>query len=680
MFSTLVFQRHACCATILDDTDKNSIKYEDIYELNDIMSELLENEKFSKFINCVSVCVCDTSHQRKNYVKLCANAADIDIDNIDNFESKYCKFRHIVDSITFSGFGLKFLDSILNRHLNRDDRFFILHGALSSNNISEVTSICDSNIDEDLTGFRGTFICKTHIFNIIKANQEQTYFKENISWFKHIVYIGPNNVLLAIISIDGEMLVRWQTVKSILKTHGREKTKEILEKLLHTFDEENDYFLKINSKEYIEHVAADILLHDDGREKFDNTVKALTDCSVISSRFVNFFSAYNGQLLESVRTQVHKKILHTMNICFEKLNIFAKLGWQPVMESNNINVTLNENQVWWFKDVNIVPDRYIRDDICWEIHPRKRSVHIIRLYINSRGVMVAEGDGDPHPNCSNDVCLGDLSIRMAGTPDEFEEDIKAAEKLLTLINFDSAYSSELLSPMSRNATKLSFDTSSTLYENILDNGPDLVRRAIPVDQSNPTPVVPRVVTTPTEVVIHSNDITSVNPEGFGSPVADSNTLRLFDMIRNIERSPYPYKNPSIKLDDDRLILWVIPGNRSFVAFDEYELLFWYIKDRYSVALAIGDNSIADEILSYCKILKRCKSNYCVNECIRRLSSKNGMRFSRSLLDPLFVERCTPNANVSCKLVDTNLVNNKLIDYCLTMNLKMDQYVPGVINA
>ncbi len=94
-------------------------------------------------------------------------------------------------------------------------------------------------------------------------------------------------------------------------------------------------------------------------------------------------------------------------------------------------------EVWWFKDVNIIPEIFIYNDEYYEIPNQLRRFHIDRLYISSHGHLRCEGD---HPNTKDGiVCIGnDLKILFNNIKD-IEEKLKRVDILLEVINFDSAY-------------------------------------------------------------------------------------------------------------------------------------------------------------------------------------------------------------------------------------------------
>ena len=275
-------------------------------------------------------------------------------------------------------------------------------------------------------------------------------------------YVGDKNCLLAVSSINGLLYIRAQALQRLLDDNDKDTIKKTLNHLFVCYHTMFQKFSELNisefKKEFIEDIQTSLLnkimISDDiNYKRFhynptstpEQQLKNLKDYiqSTINELFrggifgikdkysyASIISKIIGNKKEREKEVYKEAYIKGMQTGLK----MEMLGWKPC------EVNFPDDQrisLWWSKEVNIIPDTFMYQNIRYSIPEKKREWKIDMLYVNQNGEMRCHGN---HPNVSSSkVCMGDLSIDFTAELSVIQETLSRAATLLDMINYDSSY-------------------------------------------------------------------------------------------------------------------------------------------------------------------------------------------------------------------------------------------------
>ena len=625
-----------------NNTKKHLVFQEDAEQLNEVLSELInENEEFSMFINSISF-TSISSTLRKNFLrKLCISPLDIttgagdramavehQTEISDDNRNDVMWTTGVYNTISFCDFGLKALETAFacsdysSSNSRLETKLLKSYDPMFRNSNISVRNKC-INIDSKMKGFTGSFI---NMNSIISLYESYTRNGKDIDKF---VLIGTTNVLLGIIFNNGTLVIRWPALKQILKKHDREVFKSTLCNLLNIFVPYNLRFQAMNmegyKKELLVHAFAKANLEfstfmfkkDDDepkelfKERVETVVKTCTDYidRIVKSKETSgpdFVTGLVNELLSRVRDDIREFKEDAYGTGYKYGAIMANSGWHIA----------DTDKLAWYKSVDITPDRFIFEGRMYKIPKDKRTVHISEITIFSAGNMTATNDGVAHhPNMSGQrVCTGDMELAKltTGDPEQLMSLLNSAEKLLEIINFDSAYTTSMLQSIYYNITPESVEGSQlSLRKDLLDD-PTRRRSGLKrqLTRKNDAPKktenvkkgksLPKagVLPKPEEVAKQSNDENAVYVEQL------SNLSRV---VRDIERgigTTYRTIKVANLLTNVNNAIWLHPNGVTIIGLRDdvgYAVPF-YKRARNIQAVEISDTDL-NKMLPLCKLVQ-----------------------------------------------------------------------------
>jgi len=298
--------------------------------------------------------------------------------------------------------------------------------------------------------------------------------------FNEIYYLGEKNILLGVASVDGFLYLRYQAIIKLMQNNDSATIRKTLKNLLTCFYNTKRKYEEINIRQFREELAE---LVQDG--VFSRVVNA----DEYSGNYYNRYGTPNSQkeFLDTVKAYIKDNISQALNdTCFgindaysysraiseimssrsnQDKTIFKEgfekgmrigmklelLGWHPV-NPNFADDTSASVNIWWKKDVTIIPNTFISGAERYEIPVSHRKSKITELFINQNGKMRCTGE---HPNVNGtNVCMGDLKIELSDKVSNIQDQLQRAEELLDIINFDSAYHREQKDKLLAVSTKI----------------------------------------------------------------------------------------------------------------------------------------------------------------------------------------------------------------------------------
>jgi len=275
-------------------------------------------------------------------------------------------------------------------------------------------------------------------------------------------YVGDKNSLLAMSSINGILYIRAQALQKLLDENDKETIKKTLNNLFVCFHTMFEKFSDLNiaefKKEFSEDIQSSLLnkimvsnyysrrfssnINDKDPEIYISELK-----QYIKSQLDNFFSngifgikdkySYANIISRIITNRKEREKVIYREAYSKGMQTGLKmemLGWKPC----EINFPDDHKiSLWWAKEVTIIPNTFMYQNVRYTIPEKERKWKIDTLYINQLGEMRCHGN---HPNVSSSkVCMGDLQIDFTKDLSNIQEMLTRAVTLLDMINYDSAY-------------------------------------------------------------------------------------------------------------------------------------------------------------------------------------------------------------------------------------------------
>ena len=307
-------------------------------------------------------------------------------------------------------------------------------------------------------------------WNLVRENSTNCRrygYNTDESIVNEFYFVGPKNCLLAISSINSLLYIRTQTLNKLIESNDISVVKRCLKNLLTCFYQVHKNFSELNLKtfkdevaEFAEESALNRMVNTDyfdrryyrtfGEKEMNpkeflerlhsfvkDTIENTVSGSVFGIKDMYSYSNLINKVMEMKKEFI--KGIFTRGFT-EGMRIGLRIemiGWRPCEMQFAEIVGANK---WWEKEVNLVPDSFIYRNEKYSIPEKHRKFKINKLYINQTGKLMCDGN---HPNVSgHNVCMGDLKIDLSDKLSSIEDSLKAAEQLLDMINFDSAYHNE----------------------------------------------------------------------------------------------------------------------------------------------------------------------------------------------------------------------------------------------
>lgn len=323
------------------------------------------------------------------------------------------------------------------------------------------------NVDKDLKLSGYSFnICDIYNSFDLEAGRSNEEYQRHI--YK-LIFIGNKNFLIGFIDKSCVLYLDNNLLESI-KQANYEKFTEIIKKIFSLYSIANmsffngnicglegqitEYLLRKYMKKvgtetmdasFIQVEELDIFSSDDVCDRIVNKI-----CSNIKSEIEAMLQgtswgisnqySYNQLVANIIRSrdQSHKD---EIDKAFAKGllygNKFELCGWEVCDDFKY------SQEVAWMKKVDIVPTRAVYQGKLYNINNNdswSNPFKIDTIYVTLNGKMWCDGN---HPNVSSgQVCMGDISQKISlSDPTTLGENLNKCEALLTLINYDSAYTS-----------------------------------------------------------------------------------------------------------------------------------------------------------------------------------------------------------------------------------------------
>lgn len=327
------------------------------------------------------------------------------------------------------------------------------------------------NIDKDLP-LSGYCYNITDIYNSYYMEHNTSASSQDYSSYIYkYLFIGNKNFLIGFIDKDCILYLDYNLLETI-KMVNNDKYVEVVRKIFSVYSIVNmaffdgnvsglesqilDHFLKKYIKTartaasditYIKPDELDIFSDDDTSEKIITKLVSniKTEIKLLfesTSWGVDNQYSYNriiSDIIKSRDTNHKYEVEKAFTNGLIYGNKFELCGW-----SICDNFAYSDD-IAWKKEVNIIPSRVVYDGKLYNINNNDQSwqnpYKITNIYVTINGKMWCDGN---HPNVlSGQVCMGDISQKITlGDPATLGENLNKCEALLTLINYDSAYTSE----------------------------------------------------------------------------------------------------------------------------------------------------------------------------------------------------------------------------------------------
>lgn len=331
-----------------------------------------------------------------------------------------------------------------------------------------------SNVDRDvnLAGYHynACDIYNSYMMEGCRARYEKCdYFSKSISFFIYkLLFIGKRNFLIGFIDKGGILYLDY-VILNKLKETNQEKFKEVIINILSIYANFNSIFFELNINGITGEITERVK-----RTLFTGINETSQDCSIIKPEHIDIFnnSSQVDNLLSKMQDIIKNEIENYLNgtnwgiknqYSFKDIideiknkkyystrydvekafangllygNKFELSGW-------SVSDRQFDNSVTWEKDVHIIPSRAVHNRKLYIIDNNDPTwtnpFHIDKLYVTASGKMYCEGN---HPNVSSqNVCMGDIAGKIVlSDVKKLGENLNRCEALLTLINYDSAYS------------------------------------------------------------------------------------------------------------------------------------------------------------------------------------------------------------------------------------------------
>lgn len=326
------------------------------------------------------------------------------------------------------------------------------------------------NIDKDLklSGYSYNVCDVYNSYDMEHGRNESNSYSRYIYKF---LFIGNKNFIIGFIDKDCILYLDTNLIESIMIAN-HDKYVEVIKKIFSVYSIVNMSFFDGNMsglesqiteyllRKYLKNIKSvatdvtfikpdelDIFSDDDtcGRiisKLSQNIRKEIEDMIENTSWGINNQYSYNSLVAKLIRNKDETRKIEIEKAFSKGLlygNKFELCGWTVC---DNFKYS---DDVAWMKEVNIVPSRVVFNGKLYNINNSDDSwtnpYKITTIYVTIQGKMWCDG---VHPNVSSgQVCMGDISQKISlGDPTTLGENLNKCEALLTLINYDSAYTSD----------------------------------------------------------------------------------------------------------------------------------------------------------------------------------------------------------------------------------------------
>lgn len=371
-----------------------------------------------------------------------------------------------------------------NRRSNRNPPFIHLFNTNYENNTNSSSDTQNayvylgSNINKELQ-LDGYHYNACDIYNSFivddSANMGYNSTKEESKGISYrifkLLFIGEKNFLVGMIDKTGIMYLD-HTLLQKIQTKSDELFKDTVSRIFDIYSNVNSMFFDLN----ITGIQNDIMERI-SRLLLSSINNDLKNCTIIEPEALNIFSEFN--IVDNYIRRVEDRIVQETSsylkdsywgcnnqFSFKRIieNLLSREGEkrreevekafaQGLLYGNKFELSgwsvsefkFDDAAVVWEKEVNIVPCRAVYSHKLYNINNNDEEWHnpykITKLYVTSNGKMYCDGK---HPNVSGqNVCMGDIAGKITlSDPKKLGENLNKCEALLTLINYDSAYTSE----------------------------------------------------------------------------------------------------------------------------------------------------------------------------------------------------------------------------------------------
>ena len=381
---TTLFNGHdSCCYG-------SRIKKEDLRDLNETLFAILEkNEDLHNFINSVAVMSRDKFFAVRHYKALASDPLDVSPDAIwsDDQTNPLKSFnRHTDypnDTVVFSNFGIEQLGQLFkgyNRRYSNNPRHDNCTIFTFFKNKQTLEEYC-VNLDPNLGGIKGSYI------NVLKIKEMyESRYDRLTEQVEEFYFVGRRNMLLAVSLTCGNLIIRYNLYKKIRDVHGEKFIRKLLTNVLKRFSRFSSALCRMNMKtldgdlqnvsfnKIIRQVKGDKLgvnMQDTGfdvktAKRLSVLVKKVIKESIEDTPFSNETIKTTGSIvkdiLASAKLQMQKAVDNAYNAGLAINNKLARYGWEHA-GPNEIPGGAGPNSIWWKRKIDLVPDKFVRDNI-----------------------------------------------------------------------------------------------------------------------------------------------------------------------------------------------------------------------------------------------------------------------------------------------------------------------------
>lgn len=305
---------------------------------------------------------------------------------------------------------------------------------------------------------------KRYISDVIRNNRTSYSERPLINQF---YFITQKNILLAISSCDAQLFIRRQALEKLIEYNTEEIVLTTISNLLVCHYKVMEKYTKANLREFKQEVLS--VLESSSKLKIATYEPEQLNQSYIVDRIrgdINdkldrllnnnvFGASDNYSYFRLLQNAVRRKKELEESLYQEAFQKGMQIGLKLEMLGWHITqvkfTDCPSTDMWWSKEVNIVPDSMMHGGIRYIIDKDYQKYYkITKLYINQNAIMKCDGK---HPNVAgNRVCMGDLRISFSENLSELQENLSRVETLLDMINYDSSYDSSMRDELLKHAT------------------------------------------------------------------------------------------------------------------------------------------------------------------------------------------------------------------------------------
>lgn len=526
---------------------KNKFSYDSkiIDVLNDIFNSLKNDKDIGHL--CNGIVITDNLKNNNFYYSYISDESLIYNDYMcDRSDESNTKFPIIINNFTMSLFlnncNCKYDSNIIPNHIH-------------------------INIDNHARKIKKYFICYDSILPILYSKLKNYVYE--------CITIGKNNIILAVINCDMQLIIKWNVLMNIIEEYSYKQAKKYIKDILIEYNNSitNRVRNNLNDYRFITNEVINNINNLSDEISYKQIKKLIEDkCTIRNTRIKKIqdkhFKIYKD-ILNDVKQKQIVKINNALKDGYNKGieigNILSDLGWTVANKCNSI---------MFKKDINLVPTMFCYDGLMYKIKKKTNPFVINTLYyLPNSGNFQADGK---HPNISgNGVCLGDLGNVLYNNDEkeEFINKIKQAEELLTIINYDSAFSMNYCDILRRpdNCERIEHGLN-LVNDKIIDNDDSKTIRKISLTTKDKNESINEITLTDDDVKeIEENNNSTLN-------VNISDYSKLINILNVIENDCSIGDDTHINYDNDKFY-------KTYASMLVYKIRNY---DRYLVVLCNND--------------------------------------------------------------------------------------------